>query len=117
MSVSFKKTEFVTATLTLLDTNGVVTGLAGIQPGTLVWASSNTGVFDVTVPDATQPHVAKVIGFADGDATLTWSAVNTAGQTITGSDPVSISDTPVLTPAVSGTIAYSDPQPQVAAAA
>lgn len=112
MSVSFKKSEFVTATLTLLDVNGLVTGLAGIQPGTLTWASSNTGVFDVTVPDSTQPHIAKVIGFADGDATLTWSATNTAGQTITGSDPVSISDTPVPGPATSGTLAYSAPQPQ-----
>lgn len=113
MSVSFKKTEFVTATLTLLDVNGLVTGLAGIQPGTLTWASSNTGVFDVTVPDPTNaPHVAKVIGFQDGDATLTWSATNTAGQTITGSDPVSVSDTPVPGPATTGTLAYSTPSPQ-----
>lgn len=113
MSVTFKKTEFVTATLTLLDTNGVVTGLAGIQSGSLTWASSNTGVFDVVVDDPTNaPHVARVIGFADGDATLTWSAVNTAGETITGSDPVSINDTPVINPAKSGTIAYSAPLPQ-----
>lgn len=113
MSVSFKKTEFVIATLTLLDVNGAVTGLAGIRPGTLTWASSDTSVFDVTVLDPTNaPHVAKVIAFNDGAATITWSAVNTDGQTITGSDPVSINDTPVVTAALSGTLAYSVPQPQ-----
>ena len=118
MATSFKKAEFETATVTLLDATGapVTNPAASADLTTFQWSSSDLTIFTVTM-SATNPLQAVVNGVADGSGTIAWQVKSADGTLIHGSDVVTIADAPPVIAAASGQISWSAPQPQVAPAA
>lgn len=110
MSVTFSKTQKVTATITGLNAAGKAVAAGSITNLTATFATP--GIVSLGNIDPTAQTI-DIIGVADGATDVTYSFTNTAGNVISFTDTITIFDAPAEdNVAVTGQVSYSAPVAQ-----